>query len=73
MTPIYLFKEIDHLNLLKDIVTKPMKYWHVVNVPGQYEAAEYLYNNHWDELTAKQAKAVEKILVRSGKYYYTNN
>jgi hypothetical protein len=53
---------------LIDIVMHPKKYTHVIGVPGQFDAAEYLLNNHWEELTEKQASRVEDVLVRSGRY-----
>lgn len=53
--------------LLKAIVSHPRNYDHILNAPGQYDAAVMLYTQHADELTAKAKKECERILIRSGK------
>lgn len=37
-------------------------------LPGRFDAAEYLYNFHWEKLDAKTARNVEAVLSQSGKY-----
>jgi hypothetical protein len=57
-----------HLKILTDIVLNPAKYYWVANTPGQFDAAEYLCQNHYQELSKKVADKVDQILLRSGKY-----
>lgn len=59
---------INTVKLLSDKVMNPAKYYWVIGMPGQFDAAEKLYNDHWDELPANVANKVETVLQRSGKY-----
>lgn len=54
--------------MLINKVNNPRKYDWFVNVPGEFDCAEYLLNNCYDQLNAKTRRNVDKILLRSGKY-----
>ena len=56
------------IETLIDKINHPRRYDHVIGVPGAFEAAQYLLNNHYDELNGKTKLNVAKTLVRSGKY-----
>lgn len=51
-----------HIEILKDKILHPERYDHCLNVPSQYDAADYLYNELQGELTAKECRACEKVL-----------
>lgn len=63
---------MNQIQLLSDIVLHPKKYTHVVNVPGQFDAAEALYKNFYDEISCKVLDKIRGILLRSGKYVVIN-
>lgn len=56
------------LMLMIGIVNNPMKYDRIINVPGAFDAAEFLYNNHWEDVNAHTREKIESILLQSGKY-----
>lgn len=56
------------LMLMIGIVNNPMKYERIVNVPGAFDAAEFLYINHWENVNNHTRMKIEQILLRSGKY-----
>lgn len=49
-------------------VLNPAKYFWIANLPGAFDCAEYLFENHYGELNKRQKKAVDAILLKSGKY-----
>lgn len=57
-----------HLMVLIGIVNNPRKYDRIINVPGAFDAAEFLYNNHWEDVNAHTREKIEAILLQSGKY-----
>src|SRR5690242_6950058 len=56
--------------ILKDIVINPRKYDHILNAPSKYDAAQELYTQHFNGLAAKERKACEGVLIKSGKWIY---
>lgn len=56
------------LKSLIDQAMNPAKYYWVINSVGQFEATEYLYLNHLDDLSTKELRKIEAVLLRSGKY-----
>lgn len=56
------------IQTLIDKVQHPRRYDHVIGVPGAFDAAEYLLNNHYAALDTKTSKKVLSILEKSGKY-----
>lgn len=58
------------LMLMIGIVNNPRKYDQIINVPGAFDAAEFLYINHWEEVNAHTREKIEVILLKSGKYEY---
>jgi hypothetical protein len=56
------------IETLVDKVNHPRKYDCYINVPGSFDAAEYLLKNHYADLNDKTKLNVAKILARSGKY-----
>lgn len=61
------------LKITIDALMHPRKYDYVINAPGQFDAAVYLYKNHADELPEKVWKKVEEVLLRSGRYARTKD
>lgn len=57
-------------NMVIDEVMNPKKYEWIVNAAGPVACAEYLYNNHWDELRPKVQKKIESTLVKAGILEY---
>lgn len=61
------------IKLLIDIVLNPARYRFVINMPGRYDAAEFLFENHFDELPDEVIEKVESVLLASGKYKKVEN
>lgn len=59
------------IKLLIDIVLNPRKYRFVMGMPGRFDAAEYLFENHFDDLPDHVIEQVEAVLLASGKYKKT--
>jgi hypothetical protein len=57
-----------YFQTLIEIVKHPQHYRNFATLPGQFDAAEELLNDYWDDLKAPVKKAVTRILVTSGKY-----
>lgn len=57
-----------YTEILIDIVKRPAHYRNVVGLPLQFDAAEELRNDWWEDLKTPVKKAVAKILIKSGKY-----
>jgi hypothetical protein len=61
-----------HVKILIEVVMRPEKYFWIQNAPGQFDAAEYLFNNHREEVSNKEANKIVEVLLRSGKYTKIN-
>lgn len=61
-------KKSPYFQLLQKIVLKPSLYYWVVGLPGRFDAAEYLYQHHWNDVTEEVARKIEQVLLRSGRY-----
>ena len=59
------------MNYEKDItlqkIRNPRKYDHVIDYPGEFDAAELLLSQ-WNDLSAKDKERVSAILIHSGRY-----
>lgn len=57
-----------YVETLIQIVKHPKHYSNFAGLPGQFDAAEELKNDWWDDLATPIKRAVSKVLVNSGKY-----
>lgn len=64
--------EATALELTIDQMMRPERWFWVLGSISEFDAAEYLYFNHTDQLTSKQFARAEAILLRSGKYQITS-
>lgn len=55
------------MSTLIQIVLHPARFRNCM-LPGQFDAAELLVNNHWEQLSYDVKKAVCRILINSGQY-----
>lgn len=60
-----------HFLLLVAVVNNPRKYDRIINVPGAFDAAEFLYNNHWEDVNIHTREKIVNILLESGQYEVT--
>lgn len=64
---------MDPIQLLCDVVLHPSKYMWFVNVPGQCDASEFLYDNGIlygkNEISEKVKTAAIEHLMFTGRYY----
>jgi hypothetical protein len=61
-------KKSPYFQLLQKIVLRPSPYYWVIGLPGRFDAAEYLYQHHWNDVTEQVARKIEEVLLRSGRY-----
>lgn len=50
------------------IVNNPTLFNEIVNACGAFDAAEFLYNNHWEEVNVNTKDKIVNILLESGHY-----
>lgn len=55
------------MSQLIQIVLHPARFRNCL-LPGAFDAAEFLVNNHWEELSYAVKRAVSRILINSGQY-----
>lgn len=53
---------------LIEIVKHPQHYRNFIGLPFQFDAAEELMTDYWDEISTPIRRLLVKILVKSGKY-----
>jgi hypothetical protein len=57
-----------YVAMCKKKLGNPVRYSHFVNMPGEFDAAEFLLTHCWENLNAVLRGRVSKILIQSGRY-----